>query len=459
MNSFCCLRLEKIEKINQLKLSSSKIAKNTFSNKAPIIIQDINMDSISSKKSKKKASNNKNSKYRRNIRDNFHFLNSAILKIDESIPSKTFNDINFINDSKECIKTDRNIKKEIDNEYFYNIKNSLPISTPIKEGSFFGDEQLTSVSFLGSNLPNCETEIMNKNGFHKNSKIINYEISKLYNSIKNYKNFKLIVRAKIKDKSNTNEIINESISSIKEFKKLTSNKQRNNTLSEKEIFPKKKITNINKSKYHKVLKLSRPFNAKELLEKIKSNKESSFDKNENMIYNSLNFTSNSHRYSKNKNNKMLYKTNNRILNNTISKTNNKIKKKNISNFNLLDLTIYNKYKSSQKLINNINNKEATPIKANKKAKLNYSTSPKITKQYLYNNNPIKTPRISSSNKKKINNRKIKNKTKSIKEINNPFKYNDDKFSRKNYKKSIFKKINNFLKINLDNIKINKYCEK
>ena len=454
MNSFCCMRLEKIEKINQLKLSSSKIAKNTFSNKTPIIIEDINMDSISSKKSQKKASNNKNSKYRRNIRDNFTFLNSTNLKVDESIPSKIFNDINFINDSKECIKTDRNIKKEIDNEYFYNIKNSLPISTPIKEGSFFGDEQLTSVSFLGSNLPNCETEIRNKNEFHKNSKIINYEISKLYNSIKNYKNFKLTVRPKIKDKSNTNDFINESISSIKKFKKLTSNKQRNNTLPEKEILPKKKITHINKSKYYKVLKLAKPFNAKKILEKIISNKESSFDKNENMIYHSLNYATNSHRYSKNKNNKMLYKTNNRILNNTISKTNNKIKRKYISNLNLLNLTKYNKYKSSQKLINNINSKETTPIKANKKVKLNYSTSPKITKQYLYNNNPIKMLRISSSNKKKINNRKIKNKTKSIKEINNPFKYNDDKFPRKNYKKSVFKKINNFLKINLDKIKVN-----
>ena len=46
---------------------------------------------------------------------------------------------------------------------------------------------------------------------------INYEISKLYNSIKNYKNFKLTVRPKIKDKSNTNDFINESISSMKKY--------------------------------------------------------------------------------------------------------------------------------------------------------------------------------------------------------------------------------------------------
>lgn len=455
MNSFCCLRLEKIEKMNQLKLPSSKITKNTFSNKAPIIIKDINMDTISSKKSKKNASNNKNSKYRRNLCDNFHHPKRNNLKIDKSIPSKTISDNNFINDSKEFIGTSRNIKGERDNYFLYNIKNSLPISTPIKEGSFFGDEQLTSVSFLGSNLPNCETEMMNKIECHTNSKIINYEISKLYNSIKNYKNFKLIVKAKIKDKENLNEIINESISSIKKFKKLTSNKKRNNTISEKEIFPTKKIAHINKSKNYKVLKLVRPFCMNKILEKIKSNKENSFDINEDMTYYSLNFASNSHRYSKN--NKLLHKTNDRILNNTTSKTNNRIKKNYINKFNILDLTKYNKYISSHKLINNIYSKEATPKKANKKAKLNYSTSPKNAKHYLYINNSIKTPRLSIPIKTKKTNGKIKskNKTKSIKEINNPFKYDDDNLSRKNNKKTVFKKINNVLKINLDKSKINK----
>ena len=443
MNSFCCMRLEKIEKMNQLKLPSSKITKNTFSNKAPIIIQDINMDAISSKKCKK---NNKNSKYKRNVFDDFHHLKSSNIKVDKSVPSRTISDINFINDSKEYIRAGRNIKRERDNEFLHNIKNSLPISTPIKEGSFFGDEQLTSVSFLGSNLPDCETEIMNKIECHTNSKIINYEISKLYNSIKNYKNFKLISKAKIKDKENINEIFNESISYIKEFKKLTSNKKRNNTILEKEIFPKKKIANINKSKYCKVLKLERPFCSNKILEKIKSYKENSFDKNENMIYHSLNFAFNSHRYSKN--NKLLHKTNNRILNNTTSKTNNKIKRTYASKINLLDLTIYNKYNSSHKLFNSINYNTTTPIKRNKKAKLNYSNSPKMTKQFLYYNNPIKAPRESSYKTKKTN-RKIKNKTKSIKEIINPFKYNDDNLSRKSCKKPIFKKINNALKINLD----------
>ena len=444
MNSFCCLRLEKIEKMNQLKLPSSKNTKTTFSNKAPIIIQDINMDIISSKKCKK---NNKNSKHKINVLDNFHHLKNTNIKVDKSVPSRTISDINFINDSKEYIRAGRNIKRERDNEFLHNIKNSLPISTPIKEGSFFGDEQLTSVSFLGSNLPNCETEIMNKIECHTNSKIINYEISKLYNSIKNYKNFKLISKAKIKDKENINDIFNESISYIKEFKKLTSNKKRNNTILEKEIFPKKKIAHINKSKYCKVLKLERPFCSNKILEKIKSNKDNSFDKNENMIYHSLNFASNSHRYSKN--NKFLHKTNNRIVNNKTSKTNNKIKRNYASKINLLDLTIYNKYNSSHKLFNSINYKTTTPIKRNKKAKLNYSNSPKMTKQFLYYNNPIKESRVSSSYKTKKANRKIKNKTKSIKEIINPFKYNDDNLSRKSCKKPIFKKINNVLKINLD----------
>ena len=78
MNSFCCLRLEKIEKMNQLKLPSSKNTKTTFSNKAPIIIQDINMDIISSKKCKK---NNKNSKHKRNVFDNFHHLKNTNIKL------------------------------------------------------------------------------------------------------------------------------------------------------------------------------------------------------------------------------------------------------------------------------------------------------------------------------------------------------------------------------------------
>lgn len=329
----------------------------------------------------------------------------------------------------------------------------MPISSPIKEGSFFGDEQLTSVSFLGSNQPNCETETTNKNEYHTNSKIINYEISKLYNSIKNYKNFKLIVKAKIKDKANLNEIINESISSINEYKKITSNEKRNNTIIEKEIFPKKKTVHMNKSKYYKSLKLTRPFCANNILEKIKSKNDSSFDKNEKMIYHSLNFASNSHRYSKN--NKLLYKTNNKALNNITSKTNNKIKRKYISKLKLLDLTNYN---STQKIFN-IHYKEITPIKANKEAKLNYSTSPKIDNQYLYFNNPIKTTRFSSLNKTKINKRKIKNKTRSIKEIKNPFKYNDDNLLRKCHKKAGIKKINNVLKMNLEKTQNHKYSEK
>jgi hypothetical protein len=454
MNSFCCLRLEKTEKINQLKLPSSKITKNTFLNKAPIIIQDINMDTVSSKKSRKKASNNKNKKYKKKVNNNFHHLNNVNLKVDKSIPSN-ISDINFINDNKVYKKTSRNIKRERNNDFVYNIKNYLPISTPIKEGSFFGDEQLTSVSFLESNLSNCESEIMNKIECHTNSKIINYEISKLYNSIKKNKNFKL--NSKIKDKEKIKEIINESISSIKEFQKITSNKKRNNTISEKEIFPKKKIIHINNSKYYKVLRLARPFYANKILEKIKLNKENSIDKNENMIYHSLNFISNSHRYCKN--NKLLHKINKRGLNNTASKTNNKIKKKYISKMKLLDLIVYNKNNTSQKLINNINYKESTPLKANKIIKINYSASPKITKQYFHYNNPIKIPRISSAIKAKINNRKIKNKIKSIKEVNNPFKNNDDNFSRKSLKKSFYKKINKVLKINLDKTKISKYCEK
>ena len=117
--------------------------------------------------------NNKNSKYKRNVFDDFHHLKSSNIKVDKSVPSRTISDINFINDSKEYIRAGRNIKRERDNEFLHNIKNSLPISTPIKEGSFFGDEQLTSVSFLGSNLPDCETEIMNKIECHTNSKIIN----------------------------------------------------------------------------------------------------------------------------------------------------------------------------------------------------------------------------------------------------------------------------------------------
>jgi len=453
MNSFCCLRLEKIEKINQLKLPSSKITKNTFSNKAPILIQDINTDIISSKKSKKKLSNNKKIKYRRNVIDNFHLFKSTNLKVDKSIPYKTIKGNNFINDSEECIKTGRNIKRERDNEFLHNIKNSLPISTPIKEGSFFGDEQLTSVSFLGSNQANSETEIMNKIECHTNSKIINYEISKLYNSIKNYKNFKLIVKAKIKNKENINETINENISSINEFKNLTSNKKRNNTISEKEFCPRKKITHINRTKYCKAIKIDRPFYDNKILEIIKSKNENSFDKNENMAYHSLNFVSDSHRYSKNK--KLLYKTNNRLLYNTTSKTNNKLKKKYISKLNLFHL---NKYNSTQKFFNNIQNKEATSIKSNKKIKLDYSASPKINKQFLHFNNPIKTLRLPNSSKVNINNKKIKNKVKSINEMNNPFIYNDDNFSRKYHKKSGFKKINSILKMNLDKTKRNKYTE-
>lgn len=295
---------------------------------------------------------------------------------------------------------------------------------------------------------------MNKIECHTNSKIINYEISKLYNSIKNYKNFKLIVKAKIKDKENINETINESINSINEFKNLTSNRKRNNTISEKEFYPRKKITHINKSKYCKALKIDRPFNTNKILEKIKSKNESSFDKNENMAYHSLNFVSDSHRYSKNK--KLLYKTNNKLLYNTTSKTNNKLKIKYINKLKLFDL---NKYNSTQKFFNNIQYKEATPLKSNKKVKLNYSNSPRINKQFLYLNNPIKTPRLPNSTKANINYRKIKNKDKSIKEKNNPFLYNDDNFSRKGHKKSGFKKINSILKINLDKAKRNKYTEK
>lgn len=136
MNSFCCLRPEKIEKIIQLKLPTSQIAKNTFSNKLPIIIQDINMNTISSKKSKKKSSNNKNSKYRRNIRDNLYLLKNANLKEDKSNPSKTINDINFIIDRKERIRTGRNIKRERDNEFIYSLKILCLYQVLLRKGVF-----------------------------------------------------------------------------------------------------------------------------------------------------------------------------------------------------------------------------------------------------------------------------------------------------------------------------------
>ena len=323
---------------------------------------------------------------------------------------------------KKYINPEMNIKSNINSENsqkIIGIQTYLPIYYPIKEGSYFGDEQLKSISFKGNSEINIDSDRRKKTNIYKND--IECLKRNLYNIKRNYINYKTLGKQKSKytiDNDNEEEIFsnNQILTSFSDLNLLSSrSRNKENQFKEKKdniFFISKKyiflneILNKNKNKNKNYIKKKN----------LKNNKKGFISYINNRNNNYLNFILNS------KNSKM-----NKILDKTNCDSNNNIYTTFFETFNNADIKesqnalFKNKVKYNRKMINNF----SSIFKDNN---IDYSS-------YTF----IKNPLINSTKCQTMFKRKNKSfKNTSQKVFSNPFKYNKDEKREKNDKKNIRK---------------------
>ena len=411
MNLLCCLNFGKNENINQLQLYKIEKDKNNISKKN---------ESKTKKNSKEIILENENNNTL--IGGTYYCLYKYKFLSDHISHDNEYN----IN-KKKYINPEMNIKSNINSENsqkIIGIQTYLPIYYPIKEGSYFGDEQLKSISFKGNSEINIDSDRRKKTNIYKND--IECLKRNLYNIKRNYINYKTLGKQKSKytiDNDNEEEIFsnNQILTSFSDINLLSSrSRNKENQFKEKKdniFFISKKYISLNEI-------LNKNKNKNYIKKKnLKNNKKGFISYINNRNNNYLNFILNS------KNSKM-----NKILDKTNCDSNNNIYTTFFETFNNADIKesqnalFKNKVKYNRKMINNF----SSIFKDNN---IDYSS-------YTF----IKNPLINSTKCQTMFKRKNKSfKNTSQKVFSNPFKYNNDEKKEKNDKKNIrnilLKKIN------------------